>query len=181
MAVISLTAFTVQDLNLKIENKLTVQGIMSILGGYLGKFSISITASGLLLEIRLPRLSFAGGFVKIISSCDCSNVEKFDGPMLVAKLGSVSVEVLMSGVVKCLGLSKLTNVTINDSGYAFNISGSLFGVFESDFFLTAAYGKPSDVAFKVIKTSISSIHVYYCMIFYVRSNLLTFKVQKYMG
>ena len=60
-------------------------------------------------------------------------------------------EVTMFGVVKCLGISKQTNITIDDSGYAFNISGLLFGLFESDFRLEAAYGKPSETTFVVWK------------------------------
>ena len=59
------------------------------------------------------------------------------------------VDITMNGIVKCLGMSKEVNITMDESGYEFNISGSLFGVFESDFTLTAAYGKPSEISFMV--------------------------------
>ena len=141
-------AITIEDLQLKIENKLTIRGIVSILG-YLGKFAFSLAPRRLQLEIHLPKLHFSGGLVKIVSSCDCSYIQKFDGPTVVADLTSKKVKMTMNGVVKCLGMSKAVNITINDSGYEFKISGSLYGVFESEFKVTSAYGKPSEMSFMV--------------------------------
>ena len=142
------SATTIEDIQLKIENKLTIRGIMSIVG-YLGKFVFSLMPSSLQLEINLPKLQFSEDLVKIISSCDCSNIQKFDGPVVSANFMAKRVEITMHGIVKCLGLSRETNITLDGSGYKFDISGSLFGVFESDFKLSAAYGKPSETSFMV--------------------------------
>ena len=121
---------------------------MSIFG-YLGKFVFSLVPLSLRLEINLPKLYFSENLVKIISSCDCSNIQKFDGPIIIANFMANRVDITMNGIVKCLGMSKEVNITMDESGYEFNISGSLFGVFESDFTLTAAYGKPSEISFMV--------------------------------
>ena len=133
---------------MKIENRLTIQGIMSIFG-YLGKFKLTLVPSNLLLEIKLPKLDFDDGFVRVVSSCDCSNLEKFDGPTLFANIMSPRVYVMMTGTVKCLGMSRHVNITIDDSGYTFLISGVLYGIFNAEFNLTAAFGKPSEVSFMV--------------------------------
>ena len=123
---------------------------MSIFG-YLGKFVFTLLPLSLRLEINLPKLHFSEDLVKIISNCDCSNIQKFDGPAIVANFMTNKVEMTMNGIVKCLGMSKEVNITMDESGYEFNISGSLFGVFESDFKLTADYGKPLETSFMVRK------------------------------
>ena len=142
------SATTIEDLQLKIENTLTIRGIVSILG-YLGKFVFTLAPMSLQLEIHLPKLHFSDGLVKIVSSCDCSNIQKFDGPTVVTDLAAKRVKVTMNGVVKCLGMSKAVNISINDSGFEFKISGSLYGVFESEFKVTAGFGKPSEMSFMV--------------------------------
>ena len=135
-------AIRIEDLNLKLENRLTIKGMLSI-WGHLGQFLITISEGMLRLEASMPYLSLDNGFVKMTSICDCPDLKKFDGPSLIAEFHESSVDVRLFGKLTCLGLSKATNVSIDDAGFSFKLSGAVYGVFESDLLFTAGYGNPS--------------------------------------
>eukprot|EP00794_Sanderia_malayensis_P006761 gene6761-7521_t len=142
---------TLQDMNLEIQNRLTIQGLIFVLGVY-GEYTIFIQTQEdptVEMVIRLPKLEFAKGMVKMYAATFMQTSLLYSGPHLIAEITKTSVTMRLQGMVKTLGVSANVNMSVTDAGFNFQLSGSILGVFNADVNATAAFANPKDANFRV--------------------------------